>query len=376
MRIPFLLSILAILNFASCSKIEKAANALKGLSEKEQYREEHEISEELYNLWISRIDTALGDNIEIELPYQEFGELQPRSFSVYSYNTYLMTGEVLEIEMDLDSLNTLVFLDVYKQNGAQKTFNKIESAKAEKRFLNFEAPENALYKIVIQPEIEAHSPFHLKVQKSPAYIFPVANGKNGDIGSYWGDARGGGERNHEGIDIFAKKGTPVVASVNGRVGFTGEKGLGGKQVWLRDSRRRQSLYYAHLDSIMPNLGRVKIGDTLGFVGNTGNARTTPSHLHFGIYKRATGAIDPLGFVYKTDSLQEDPYPQTILDRLVVGSTKANFRNKPSTMNSKILRNGTNGEKLRVQGIVEDWYHVRDSLDKSLFIHQSLVGPAG
>ncbi len=71
---------------------------------------------------------------------------------------------------------------------------------------------------------------------------------------------------------------------NGRIGFTGEKGLGGKQVWLRDTKRGQSLYYAHLDSIAKTSGSVKTGDTLGFVGNTGNARTTPPHLHFGIYK--------------------------------------------------------------------------------------------
>ena len=56
-------------------------------------------------------------------------------------------------------------------------------------------------------------------------------------------------------------------------------------MWLRDAYG-QSLYYAHLDRQAVRRGDVvKMGDTLGFVGNTGNARTTPPHLHFGIYSR-------------------------------------------------------------------------------------------
>lgn len=58
---------------------------------------------------------------------------------------------------------------------------------------------------------------------------------------------------------------------------------GGKVVWMRDEARGMSLYYAHLDSQHVAAGAyVRPGDTLGFVGKTGNARTTPPHLHFGI----------------------------------------------------------------------------------------------
>ena len=70
--------------------------------------------------------------------------------------------------------------------------------------------------------------------------------------------------------------------------------LGGKVVWLRTTGGA-SLYYAHLDSQLVRPGdRVAVGDTLGLVGNTGNARTTPPHLHFGIYSR--GPKDPLPYV--------------------------------------------------------------------------------
>ncbi len=93
----------------------------------------------------------------------------------------------------------------------------------------------------------------------------------------------GGNRNHEGVDIFAAKGTPVVAVANGFVTRTGNQGLGGKQVWLRDSSSGNAYYYAHLDSILTESGKqVRINDTLGFVGNTGNAAGGSPHLHFGI----------------------------------------------------------------------------------------------
>lgn len=360
--------------FFSCSQLEKAEDLIKGLSEKEQYKKDKDISDELFEIWQSRIPLALKDSLEIELPYLETGVLKPRNFAIYSYETYLIPGEVLEAEITTDSSSTLVFSELYKKtNSENKDFEKIKSGEAQTKNLSFEVKEKGLYKIVIQPEIEANTPFQIRIKKSPTYLFPVLNGENADIGSYWGDMREGGKRDHKGIDIFAEKGTPVIAPTEGRVGFTGEKGLGGKQVWLRDNKRNQSLYYAHLDSIVPGLRRVNPGDTLGFVGNTGNARTTPPHLHFGIYRRNEGAIDPLGFVYLTEEPEKkEPVEEQISSRIKVNSSTANFRNKPASNNSSILKKGKFGETLTVQGKTEDWFHVRDSLDRSMYIHESLV----
>ena len=99
-------------------------------------------------------------------------------------------------------------------------------------------------------------------------------------------------RRHEGIDIFAKKGTPIVASTEGIVLRREENRLGGKVVWVYGPGG-QHHYYAHLDKFggaAPG-ERVQAGALLGYVGNTGNARTTPPHLHYGIYTNA-GAINP------------------------------------------------------------------------------------
>ena len=358
----------------SCSQLEKAENLITGLSEKEQYKKDRDISDEIFEIWESRIALALDDSLEIELPYLETGQLKPRNFAIYSYETYLMPGEVIEAEITTDSSSTLVFSELYKRtNSENKDFEKIKSGESQTKNLKFEVQEKGLYKILVQPEIEANTPFQIRIKKSPTYLFPVLNGQNADIGSYWGDIRDGGKRDHKGIDIFAKKGTPVIAPTPGRVSFTGEKGLGGKQVWLRDSKRKQSLYYAHLDSIVPDLRRVNAGDTLGFVGNTGNARTTPPHLHFGIYKSNQGAIDPLGFVYLTEEPENNiSTEEQISSRIKVNAQTANFRNKPASNNSSIIKKGKFGETLMVQGKTEDWFHVRDSLDRSMFIHESLV----
>ena len=371
-----LLFFIFILFVSSCSQLEKAEDLITGLSEKEKYQKEHQISDELFKIWEEQADKALKDSLEIELPYREAGVFKPRNFAIYSYQTYLMPGEVIQLKTATDTASTLIFSELYKKAERSGEFSKITSGDPGSKNLNFEIEEKGLYKIVVQPEIEANSPFQISIQKSPAYLFPVIEGENSDIGSYWGDIRDGGKRDHKGIDIFANKGTPVVAATDGRIRFTGEKGLGGKQVWLRDRKRSQSLYYAHLDSIKPGLNSVKAGDTLGFVGNTGNARTTPPHLHFGIYKSNLGAVDPLGFVYRTKDIEvENDFTNEISSRLKVSSQKANLRNKPASSNSKVIKTGSYGETLYVQGKSEDWYHVRDSLDRSMYIHESLVRSA-
>ncbi|MDR5589136.1 M23 family metallopeptidase [Christiangramia sp. SM2212] len=374
MRLVKILSIIFLFSLFSCSQLEKAEKLITGLSEKEQYKKDRNISDELYEIWEGRISKALDDSLEIELPYLETGELKPRNFAVYSYSTYLIPGEVIEAEIDTDTSSTLIFSELYRKNDSETAaFEKMKSGETKEKTLRFEVRKKGLYKIVIQPEIEANTDFQIRIKKSPTYLFPVLNGANADIGSYWGDMRDGGKRNHQGIDIFADRGTPVIAPTSGRIGFTGEKGLGGKQVWLRDGKRKQSLYYAHLDSIVPGLRTVKPGDTLGFVGNTGNAKTTPPHLHFGIYRRNEGAIDPLGFVYLTEEPEaSETSEMEISSRLKVNSKTANFRNKPASNNSSIIKKGTFGELLMVQGKTADWFHVRDSLDRSMFIHESLV----
>lgn len=100
----------------------------------------------------------------------------------------------------------------------------------------------------------------------------------------WGAPRDGGERRHKGIDIFASRGTAIVAVTDGIISYIGDQPKGGHCLWLT-TESGTSFYYAHLDRWAPGIYEgmeVSAGDLLGFVGNTGNAISTPSHLHFGI----------------------------------------------------------------------------------------------
>ena len=130
---------------------------------------------------------------------------------------------------------------------------------------------------------------------SKKLAFPVA-GKKSNVGSFWGASRDGGRRKHQGIDIFASKGTPVVAITDGVIVERAHTRIGGKVLWLKSAAHGWTAYYAHLDKQNVREGQyVRKGEVLGTVGKTGNARYTPAHLHFGIYK-ASGPVNPYPYV--------------------------------------------------------------------------------
>ena len=364
-----------ILILEGCSKINKAKDLITKPSAREIYQREFKINDALLAIWETEKDKSIAnDSIYINLPYEESGKFFPKSFSVYSYLIELHRGDLLSIKIQQDSTSSLTFIDIFSIEDS--IFKNIESSGFGKQSLKLEIEEDNLYKVVVQPEIEASSFFNIEIKRSPLYLFPVAGGKNSDAQSFWGAQRDGGRRSHEGIDIFAKRGTPVIATVDGRITSSGEKGLGGKQVWLRDSKRGQSLYYAHLDSIADiKKFQVKAGDTLGFVGNTGNARTTVPHLHFGIYKGYQGAINPLHFIKRVEIELSKKSPFTPMNQLGIVKKTANIRNSNSLKSSKIIQKLFAGDTIQVLGRTEDWYHIKDSNSKmSSFIHSSLAAP--
>ncbi len=130
---------------------------------------------------------------------------------------------------------------------------------------------------------------------SKSLAFPVAGNKS-KIKDLWGASRGGGIRKHKGIDIHAAKGTPVVAVCDGVITERDHTIIGGKTLWLKSSDHGWTAYYAHLDKQLVKQGQyVKKGQVIGTLGNTGNARTTPPHLHYGI-SASKGWINPLPYV--------------------------------------------------------------------------------
>ena len=251
--------------------------------------------------WQQAGQKALQDSILLEIPFQETGYFRAETPSAFTYRLTLQTGERLHINLSGQPDSTLFFVDFFREAAIDSSshLEYLFSAEPDQvDSLHYEATESGTYLLRLQPELLASGRFTLQLIVQPAYgVFPVSGKGNPDIWSSFGDPRDGGRRTHKGIDIFARRGTPTLASVDGVVRNVRDQGLGGKQVWLYDEARKQSLYYAHLDSQLVSEGqRVRAGDTLGLVGNTGNARTTRPHLHFSIYRRGEGAIDPKPFV--------------------------------------------------------------------------------
>ena len=319
--------------------------------------------------WELAYNTALKDSLGVSLPYVEKGVFIPHSGVVYSYLVEMKEGEVLQVSVNADSINQRVFIGILGEtpNG----YGVIRTNENAETTLSGKIESTGLYRVVVQPELAANAPFLISVEKNPLYGFPVAGKGNSAIGSFWGMDREGGKRRHEGIDIFAKRGTPVVAVTDGVISYTGEKGLGGKQVWQQEGGMfGRSLYYAHLDSIKTTGGsRVKAGDTLGYVGNTGNARTTTPHLHFGIYRG--GAVDPLPFVYKVPKVNTSAFQYNYKSEVLLTKSVANLRQSPDARSAVLYKVQPN-ESLMLLGQNNDWLHVQDKNGMKAFLHKSLV----
>ena len=113
----------------------------------------------------------------------------------------------------------------------------------------------------------------------------------------WGAARSQG-RSHEGIDIFAERGTPLQATTQGIVSKVGEDALGGRVVMIIGPGGAGH-YYAHLEDYADISANdwVNTGDTIGYVGDSGNAKGTPPHVHYGIYINGS-AVNPYPLLQK------------------------------------------------------------------------------
>jgi murein DD-endopeptidase MepM/ murein hydrolase activator NlpD len=143
------------------------------------------------------------------------------------------------------------------------------------------------------------------------YVFPVYGPSSyGDsFGAFRGDVSGNW---HHGDDIFAPLGAPILACADGLVFSVGWNDVGGNRLWLRDSQGNE-FYYAHLSAFTPlarNGMRVKAGEMLGFVGNTGDAQGTPTHLHFEVHPSSLlfmgydGAVNPTPYLNAWKHLQD------------------------------------------------------------------------
>lgn len=295
--------------------------------------------------WAEAAESALRQPLVVDPPYEETAYFPPEQPIAVGYRISLRRGQALLVTADVDAASTTrVFLDLFQTPVSENAAPRhITSAPSGSTRLEFESSRDADYLLRVQTELLQAARLTLRITRAATLAFPIPGRDPTAIRSGFGAPRDGGRRRHHGVDIFAPRGTPVIAAVNGQVSRVQRTRLGGNVVWLRDAERRQSLYYAHLDRQLVLRGqRVRVGDTLGLVGNTGNARTTPPHLHFGLYRRGEGPVDPVSFIER----QPTEPPPLRVERSLLGAWAR------TTGETRVTLAGTAEERLPAQTVLK------------------------
>jgi murein DD-endopeptidase MepM/ murein hydrolase activator NlpD len=249
--------------------------------------------------WVTAAEAAAVSPDDVELPYTAAGDLGAEANAALGIKFTVAAGRRLELEAALQTaVGERAFVDVYRVAGGrlERVGGALPGATATGS-LSFEVLDPTDFVVRLQPEAAAAARYSVAVAERPLLTFPVTGLDTRAIQSGFGAERDGGTRAHRGVDIFAKRGHPVVAATDGWIVRVEETPVGGKVVWQQPLFGGVRLYYAHLDEQLVERGQfVRAGDPVGKVGNTGNAVTTPPHLHFGVYLRRTagrgGAVDP------------------------------------------------------------------------------------
>ncbi len=358
-------------------------NVQQGLFTKQSPHEEYEANLEEAGLnnyrlghnWLHAASTGLSNPVDVEIPFSEALIFDFKNAPAATYKLLLKEGQNLHILVEPEQLDTShIFLDLFRNNNDEA--ERIAYAKKDSLRLNYKIKRDGEYLIRIQPELMTQGLFTIYLFTNASLDFPVPDKDFTSISSFFGDPREGGNRNHEGVDVFAPRGTPVLAVSPGRIVRTGTNRLGGKVIWANDTERGYNYYYAHLDSQLVKPGmRVSTGDTLGLIGNTGNAITTPPHLHFGIYAYGRRSIDPYVFFHRTEMPVTDSVQISQLAGKWTTTTapQTNFRTAPAiAVNVDTVL--TANTPLLVKGIAGEWLRVELPEGKDGFVYESLVKP--
>lgn len=265
---------------------------------------------ELGLAWSEAGRRALERPIEVGAPYRETVFFDPGEPSAAGFRLELRRGQRLAVSVEAETGTPDRFLDLYeipatpdaeprlldwaRDEGAGESTADLS--------LDHEVRRDGAFLVRLQPGLLVGGRFVLTLEAKPTLTFPVRGQDSSAIGSRFGDRRDGGRRRHLGVDIFATRGAPAVAAADARVSWVGPNRLGGNTVWLVAEELGLTFYYAHLERAVVRVGqRVRAGETVGRVGNTGNARSTPPHLHFAVLDSAAAggtALDPWPFLHR------------------------------------------------------------------------------
>jgi len=309
--------------------------------------------------WFAVAEQTLKAPLSVKIPYKETGYFPAHEPKAVGIIFAAQRGEKLTIDLSKKpATGFAIYLDLWHPETVGDTTPKLLlSADTLSSTLNYEVEKDGNYIIRVQPELLKGGEYTLSVTSGPSLAFPVTPKVKSNMGSFWGAGRDAGARKHEGIDIFAPRRTALIAAANGIVTRVNENTLGGKVVFLRPHDKDYTLYYAHLDEQIAQPGQsVVTGDTIGLMGNTGNAKTTSPHLHFGIYTSG-GAIDPLPFINRVTTTPEKiTAALNNLDKWVRNKKASALKTEPSAKAGEVVKLEAN-TLMKVEAATGGWYKV-------------------
>ena len=314
----------------------------------------------VYQAWVAEGRRALRADLSIKPSFREIVFFSKDDATAVGYRLTLRQGQRLHVRLDRRAAEGQLFAELFEIIGdADPIFRLVHSAAADAREFSFEAHTDGEHVLRVQPELMLGAEVAITVSTAAGLTFPVSGKTSRAIGSYFGDPRDGGRRDHEGIDIFAPRGTPVIAAADGVITDVGHTRLGGRVVWQHDPARDVTYYYAHLNTQEVHAGqRVRAGTTIGTVGNTGNARTTPPHLHFAVYRPGRVAINPVPFIFDAPG---DVIMPVLVDLARLGDWTETQR--PGTLHAApasdapVVAELPPRSRVRVVSGVRDWHRV-------------------
>ena len=367
--------LLSVLVLTGCHGFKSIKTVFTKTSPHEQYVESLKkaglLNASMTQAWMAAGKRAFEDSVIIHVPFSESGFFKASAPEARSYRFTARDGQSIAIEAVSKSREEAqLFLDLFVLEGDK--WERIAWADSTLA-LGYEFDEDRECILRLQPELLASAWYGIRIAVTPVLVNPVYGASNRSIRSLYGASRDNGRRLHEGVDIFAPRGTPVIAPADGYISRVGNSKLGGKVVWMRDRKRRHSYYFAHLDSQMVQPGmRVSRGHVLGLVGNTGNAKYTPPHLHFGIYEY--GSKDPLYYIHRYEAAAAVEVDTAFVQQpFKVRAKKTALRTGPSAgLPAKAdLRRDT---YVNVIGQTEGWYRIELPDDTEGFLPKKYVVP--
>jgi len=251
--------------------------------------------------WLAAADRALLQPLPIALPFKKLRE-QTSGAAANGYAFTVPVGRRVTVNVTTaDSSAGELFVDLFRAAASRRERVAGTIPGGGSQPFVIEVVDGGDYVLRVQPALGAAASYDVGIEARALLAFPVQGVNGSAIWSGFGAERDGGRRAHRGVDIFAARGTPVLAASDGWVTRVETTRVGGNVIWVQPLFGNMRLYYAHLHEQWVEPGEfVLAGQPLGAVGNTGNAVTTPPHLHFGVYVRRQGvrggAQDPADFL--------------------------------------------------------------------------------